>query len=510
MDRDQFQNNFNPEPRLPLENGSFAFPMDSVVVNGVNPLPYFNVSLRSNDHPSSSTEIPHYRSTTSASSSLHQQHISTGSSSSFVPSAYPQQGPCYNHYMIPGDEVRNLNPQVESGRSSIKRKSPSMPTYGDAGNTNWYYNSGSSSDITVCADRGQQKPWLSSHQWYWDQNGSVHNFNSNSLLISGEGPQRNVRSRHIHTPHVDASSSGTHFSSNLPCHFPQVGPGPDVNGHWSHNPVPNVSYGRTPPGASGFCHNNQSFINNSTSLSVESNGSHHNNIIASRHLGAPLPVIPGPSQSMSEGHGNSCQRVGSSHRSMTCYPNLLFTTTSQEVGQSGSGAFSRHSRPLSINGGRAERNGRPRFSYGRYQPYSNESSSHGRWTSEGVLMMDQSTFYDSSNLHDQHREMRLDVDSMSYEELLALEERIGNVNTGVSEDMMPKCLTRTIYCSSEQMQDLDEGSCVICLESYKDKDELGILKCGHDYHADCIKKWLLMKNVCPICKASALEDRAKG
>ena len=35
------------------------------------------------------------------------------------------------------------------------------------------------------------------------------------------------------------------------------------------------------------------------------------------------------------------------------------------------------------------------------------------------------------------------------------------MNTGLSEDMFSKCLTETIYCSSEQSQ--DEGNCVICL-----------------------------------------------
>lgn len=47
------------------------------------------------------------------------------------------------------------------------------------------------------------------------------------------------------------------------------------------------------------------------------------------------------------------------------------------------------------------------------------------------------------------------------QELLALGERIGNVNTGLSEDMISKCLTETIYCSSDQLQ--EEGTCVICL-----------------------------------------------
>ena len=101
--------------------------------------------------------------------------------------------------------------------------------------------------------------------------------------------------------------------------------------------------------------------------------------------------------------------------------------------------------------------------------------------------MDRSALYGSRNLYDQHRDMRLDIDNMSYEviislplrftlshylfsinqnywheqELLALGERIGNVSTGLSEDLILKCLTESIYCSSDHFQ--EEGKCVICL-----------------------------------------------
>ena len=40
-------------------------------------------------------------------------------------------------------------------------------------------------------------------------------------------------------------------------------------------------------------------------------------------------------------------------------------------------------------------------------------------------------------------------------------------------------------------------------EEYKDNDLLGILKCRHDFHTDCIKKWLQVKNACPVCKSAA-------
>ncbi|RVW39830.1 E3 ubiquitin-protein ligase MBR1 [Vitis vinifera] len=157
----------------------------------------------------------------------------------------------------------------------------------------------------------------------------------------------------------------------------------------------------------------------------------------------------------------------------------------------------------------SDRNGRSRISNERFRSLSDEAGVRERLASEGLMIVDRSALYGSRNLFDQHREMRLDVDNMSYEELLALGERIGNVNTGLSEDMMSKCLTETIYCSSDQLQ--EEGACVICLDEYKNMDDVGTLSaCRHDYHVDCIKKWLLMKNSCPICKAPALPDHMKG
>ncbi|BBH01714.1 RING/U-box superfamily protein [Prunus dulcis] len=72
---------------------------------------------------------------------------------------------------------------------------------------------------------------------------------------------------------------------------------------------------------------------------------------------------------------------------------------------------------------------------------------------------------------DQHRDMRLDIEDMSYEELLALGEQIGHDN-------------------------------------YKKREKIGTLHCGHEYHVD-LKKWLLVKNVCPICKSEALTTTGK-
>ncbi|GKD42998.1 probable E3 ubiquitin-protein ligase RHG1A isoform X1 [Tanacetum coccineum] len=118
---------------------------------------------------------------------------------------------------------------------------------------------------------------------------------------------------------------------------------------------------------------------------------------------------------------------------------------------------------------------------------------------EDLMLLDQSVFFGIADIHDRHRDMRLDIDNMSYEELLALEERIGNVNTGLTEEKITKHLILKQYV-------IETGRvvapCCICQEEYNDGDDLGALECKHDFHRDCIKQWLQQKNSCPICKST--------
>ncbi|KAK4277464.1 hypothetical protein QN277_015462 [Acacia crassicarpa] len=124
---------------------------------------------------------------------------------------------------------------------------------------------------------------------------------------------------------------------------------------------------------------------------------------------------------------------------------------------------------------------------------------------EDVMIFDQSVFSGVADIHDRHRDMRLDVDNMSYEELLALEERIGNVSTGLSEETVMKLLKQKKY-SVETGSKLEAEPCCVCQEEYNDGDEIGILDCGHDFHKDCVKQWLMHKNLCPICKTTGLSS----
>eukprot|EP00249_Psilotum_nudum_P022058 c28358_g1_i1 orf=341-3013(+) len=126
---------------------------------------------------------------------------------------------------------------------------------------------------------------------------------------------------------------------------------------------------------------------------------------------------------------------------------------------------------------------------------------------EEMVMLDPSVIFGGIDMHDQHSDMRLDVDNMSYEELLALEERIGDVSTGLSEETISNCLETRKYTSLDAtfaaIFQESEVKCSICQEEYVEEEDLSRLACSHRYHTACIRQWLLQKNQCPICKATA-------
>jgi E3 ubiquitin-protein ligase RNF38/44 len=79
--------------------------------------------------------------------------------------------------------------------------------------------------------------------------------------------------------------------------------------------------------------------------------------------------------------------------------------------------------------------------------------------------VDLSRLYEAGVI-DEHRDMRLDVDSMTYEELVALEERIGNVNSGFTESYIEENLKSSSYvpdadCMPDQSS-VEKDACIIC------------------------------------------------
>lgn len=88
-------------------------------------------------------------------------------------------------------------------------------------------------------------------------------------------------------------------------------------------------------------------------------------------------------------------------------------------------------------------------------------------------------------------------DSMSYEQLLNLEDNVGKVSKGLTEQQIDNL--PTIKYHQKISKDIDK--CIICMEEFKRREKVKALPCGHIFHHNCIKEWLLKEKTCPFCKS---------
>lgn len=94
----------------------------------------------------------------------------------------------------------------------------------------------------------------------------------------------------------------------------------------------------------------------------------------------------------------------------------------------------------------------------------------------------------------------VDPDNMSYEELVALGEAVGTHSRGLNPDVIA-ALPYSKYVQDDGASGSTSDPCVICRLDYEDGDFLSTLPCKHHYHADCIKNWLQINKICPVCSA---------
>ncbi|KAL2333531.1 hypothetical protein Fmac_014744 [Flemingia macrophylla] len=87
---------------------------------------------------------------------------------------------------------------------------------------------------------------------------------------------------------------------------------------------------------------------------------------------------------------------------------------------------------------------------------------------------------------------------------------LNEIDLSQNEGLGYQTITQNIRRESFQLV-VDEGNpdykeqCAICLEDYEDGEEVARLDlCIHMFHVPCITEWLRQKNVCPICKQTAL------
>lgn len=88
------------------------------------------------------------------------------------------------------------------------------------------------------------------------------------------------------------------------------------------------------------------------------------------------------------------------------------------------------------------------------------------------------------------------VDNMTYEELLALEEKMGNVSKGLDEEISKK-----IKVKKYKNNIYEDDKCVICQFEFKNDESIKLLPCKHIFHIECIDEWLKNQKICPYCKS---------
>ncbi|MED6156364.1 hypothetical protein PIB30_013856 [Stylosanthes scabra] len=92
--------------------------------------------------------------------------------------------------------------------------------------------------------------------------------------------------------------------------------------------------------------------------------------------------------------------------------------------------------------------------------------------------------------------------------LLGYNMNMGSNAKGASEDQISQIPSWT-YKQLHHHHALDDSSqtfinedqeCCICLNKYKDKEEVRQLPCCHVFHLNCVDQWLRIISCCPLCK----------
>uniref|UniRef100_A0A1J3DU07 RING-type E3 ubiquitin transferase n=1 Tax=Noccaea caerulescens TaxID=107243 RepID=A0A1J3DU07_NOCCA len=502
------------------ENRSHLYPAENMLNEGMPVSSHWNSSSGPNAYAASghSLERPHYN--PGAPGPSHDPFVSSTVSTFSVPhESYVTFASSSNCNTQAWSNSSYIDQSMENVRGSQKRKSPCATSMYEMGSSSQYHGDRTSSNIPFPSEMHMGKSVTHDHDPHympWLMNPS---YRSNNVSISGEGSSRNVRSR----PSLDLETCSYRNS------FPTTSPA--LDSQFTHHGVDHSGSGQFPGQAS---HGNKDW--NCARLSpvprdVNGFSPETNNYLPARSVanstsvdtcsGYHHGVIENRNPTFSHGFpGNSSQAASSSRFSHRSTPTYRSSSNGLRLGHVASSSGdrshmadeaypSRHLRaPPHISWRSGDRTGRRRSSYERFQPPFHETALHERFSSEGFMVVDRQQHYGSRNMLDHHRELRLDIDDMTYEELLALGERIGSVNTGLSNDAISSCLLETMYYPLYQTE--EQSKCAICLEEYKEREELGKLKgCGHDYHGGCIKKWLSIKNTCPICKSPALPDASK-
>lgn len=95
----------------------------------------------------------------------------------------------------------------------------------------------------------------------------------------------------------------------------------------------------------------------------------------------------------------------------------------------------------------------------------------------------------------------VDIDGMSYDELLELCNQIGYHSVGLTESQKE--------LATEPIAEVTVPRCTICLSSYDSNigaEWVALRRCRHAFCKECIFEWLTERKTCPVCVQEVLPD----
>jgi len=106
-----------------------------------------------------------------------------------------------------------------------------------------------------------------------------------------------------------------------------------------------------------------------------------------------------------------------------------------------------------------------------------------------------------------------DDGEISYDAMLQLGERIGDVKTerwtitAQNEiNKLPTFLIDLTLLNKKVHKDASECKCLICQCEYEEEDQCRRLPCSHGFHKECIDQWLMTKDCCPYCRQCIVKE----
>ncbi len=112
--------------------------------------------------------------------------------------------------------------------------------------------------------------------------------------------------------------------------------------------------------------------------------------------------------------------------------------------------------------------------------------------------------YNIENSENEFSDDETSIKNMSVDEIiedLFMKEKNINNDINYKRSLVISKLEEFKYKYLEKHLNRKEKECSICLEEFKELDRVKLFSCKqHIFHKDCIIKWLLDKDICPLCK----------